>query len=89
MRDNAQNPQHLRNLTLPFMIGITVILIALTQIGRTIAWWQVPLILLGMELWDLGWHSAVHHPSLWLARPFVRIAGPIIALAGCLLSLIR
>jgi len=40
------------------------------------------LVLVGYALWDLGWHSSIHHKDLWLANPLVRVVGVAIALAG-------
>ena len=70
-----QQPRHLKNLTTPFIAIICLVL--WWQSGP---WWQVGLVLLGMELWDLGWHSGVHHEDLWLAKPIVRIAGFVLAI---------
>ena len=69
MTEPAQ-PRHLQNLTVPFIAVISGILWWVEG-----PWWQVGLILLFMELWDLGWHSSAHHQSLWIAHPFVRTVG--------------
>lgn len=73
----GKNPRHLRYITLPFVAGILALV---GIIGGP--WKSVGTILLGMELWDLGWHSSVHHPDLFLARPIVRAGGIALAILG-------
>ena len=77
-----RQPRHLTFITPPFVIAVTTVLMLR---GDPIMVGQVPIILIGMELWDLGWHSSAHHRDLWLAHPLVRVAGTIIAIVGCLL----
>lgn len=66
-------PRHLSILTTPL-----IIITALVLWWRGGPWWQASLLLFGMELWDLGWHSSVHHPNLFLSKPVTRVAGLVV-----------
>lgn len=65
-----------------FFSGPLIVVVAILMGIREnpIYWWHLPLIMGGAAIYDLGWHSAIHHRNLWTARWYFRAIG--LALAG-------
>ena len=45
--------------------------------------WQVIVGLIGLEVWDFGWHSRAHHADHWTASIWVRLVGFSLAITAC------